>query len=79
MSCEEVDFILNSFEEDGDEILLKERIEEASDEILWGQFGIFYYLSEGDNGLPQLLKINWKLRHDLLCIIMFKKLESEKK
>lgn len=76
MSYDQVEFILNSFEEDGNDYLLKERIEEASDEVLWGEFGIFYYLSECDNALPQLLKINWKLRYELLKIMMIKKLEK---
>lgn len=67
--------ILELYEKDGDDELLKERIEMASDKVLFGEFGLFYYLSEADNGLPQLLKTNYKLRHSLLEIIIHKLLK----
>jgi hypothetical protein len=80
MSNEEVftaEEILDLYEKDYDDELLEERVEMASDEVLFGEFGLFYYLSQADNGLPQLLKINYKLRHSLLVIMMLKKLKKE--
>jgi hypothetical protein len=70
------DEILDLYEQDHNDELLKERVEMASDKVLFGEFGLFYYLSEADNGLPQILKINYKLRNSLL-IIMIKKLKNE--
>jgi hypothetical protein len=55
---------------------LKERVEMASDEALFGEFGLFYYLSEAENGLPQILKTNYKLCNSLLIIMMMKKLKK---
>jgi hypothetical protein len=72
----EQDQILDLYEQDHNDELLKERVEMASDKVLFGEFGLFYYLSEADNGLPQILKINYKLRNSLL-IIMIKKLKNQ--
>lgn len=72
-----IDEILDLYEKDCNEDLLKERVDMASDEVLFGKNGLFYYLSEADNGLPQLLRINYKLRYSLLVIMMMKKLKKE--
>ena len=80
MSNQEVfsaDEILDLYEKEYNEDLLKERVEMASDEVLFGEFGLFYYLSEADNGLPQLLKMNYKLLNSLLVIMMLRKLKKE--
>jgi len=68
--------ILDLYEEDHDDEILKERVEMASDEALFGEFGLFYYLSEAENGLPQILKTNYKLCNSLLIIMMMKKLKK---
>ena len=65
--------ILDLYEQDYDQDLLKERVEIASDKVL---SDLFYYLSEADNGLPQILKTNYKLRNELLIIIMKKQLAN---
>ena len=65
--------ILDLYEQDYDQYLLKERVEMASDKVL---SDLFYYLSEADNGLPQILKTNYKLCNSLLIIIMKKQLAN---
>lgn len=69
----DVDEIFDLYEEDYDQDLLKERVEMASDKVL---SDLFYYLSEADNGLPQILKTNYKLCNELLIIIMKKQLAN---
>ena len=69
--------ILDSYEkdcEDCDEAWEKliEKFEKAPIGVLTGQFGLFKYLTEADNGLPQNIRTNYKLRSKLLILIVDK-------
>ena len=51
---------------------LIEKFENASIGVLTGKFGLFHYLTEADNGLPQTIRTNYKYRSKLLILIVNK-------
>ncbi len=69
--------ILDRYEIDLNFNRLKNSIRKASDEVLWGQHGMFSCLTDGDNALPQLLRMNYKRRFELLVIMTSIKLNKE--
>jgi len=60
------------YEADSDEAWenLIEKFENAPIGVLTGKFGLLNYLTEADNGLPQNIRTNYKLRSKLLILII---------
>ena len=67
--------IFDDYEQDYDFKKLKKDICNASEETLWGRHGILSCLTVEDNALPQLLRVNYEHRFELLVILMRKKLD----
>ena len=67
--------IFDDYEQDYNFEKLKKDICNASEETLWGRHGILSCLTDEDNALPQLLRVNYEHRFELLVILMRKKLD----
>ena len=67
--------IFDDYEQECDFEKLKQDICNASEETLWGRHGILSCLIVDDNELPQLLRVNYEHRFELLVILMRKKLD----
>jgi len=61
--------ILDTYEVDYDFKKLKNSVKKSSDETLWGKHGLFSCLTHEDNSLPQLLRMNYQHRFELLVIM----------
>jgi len=68
---------LDEYEKDLDFEKLKIAVENASHEELWGLHGMFSCLTDSDNALPQLLRINYQYRFELLTIMVKKMLNKD--
>jgi hypothetical protein len=69
--------IFDMYEQDYDFEKLKEAVFGASEETTWGLHGIFSCLTEDDNALPQLLRVDYKRRAELLTLLIQKKIKKE--
>ena len=66
--------ILDAYELDCDFEKLKKSVKKSSDETLWGKHGLFSCLTDEENALPQLLRMNYQHRFELLVIMTNMKL-----
>ena len=74
MDCEK---ILKVYERNLNFKQLKNSVRTSSDEVLWGEHGLFSCLTECDNALPQLLRMNYQYRFELLVIMTHMKNKND--
>jgi hypothetical protein len=69
--------ILDIYEKNLNFKQLKNMVRKASDAVLWDEYGLFSCLTDSDNALPQLLRMDYKRRFELLVIMTHIKNKSD--